>query len=329
MKADHTENFNVPDNQSRIPDSHSATAKNSFTAPDSTEAYAKLNLSLDILRRRPDGFHDLYMVMQTVSLADRVSVAEQRDITAQSGKFTLRTDRDFIPPGQTTLEERAVQAFFSAIGQPAPSLCVTLEKKIPAYAGMGGGSSDVAALLRLLRKRYAPELSDDTLERVGLTVGSDVPFCIRGGTALAQGRGERLTDLPSLPDCWFVLCKPDFGISTPMLFARADESFLQFRPDVDAMVNALRRGSLPDVAQLLGNVFETVLPEEYSAQIQEIKRRMKKFGAWNAAMSGSGPTVFGIYPDSAQALAAVEHLRHDYRETFTARPVKRYGSPRL
>ena len=178
------------------------------------EAPAKVNLALDILGQRPDGYHDMRMVMQTVSLCDTVTVMEE------ANGFILRTDGDFIPAGKKTLEQRAAEAFFTAVGRPMPGLSVMLEKRTPAYAGLGGGSADVAALLRILGDVWCPEMPGEELERIGFTVGSDMPFCVRGGTALAEGRGEILTDLPPLPDCTFVLCKPDFGIPTPELFAR-------------------------------------------------------------------------------------------------------------
>ena len=217
-------------------------------------APAKVNLALDILGTRPDGYHDMRMVMQTVSLCDTVTVEET------AAGFELQTDGDFIPAGKKTLEQWAAEAFFEAIGQPMPGLRVTLEKVTPAYAGLGGGSADVAALLRILRDTYAPGLPAEELERIGFTVGSDMPFCVRGGTALAEGRGEVLTDLTPLPDCWFVLCKPDFGIPTPSLFARVDGGELTHRPDINGMRLALERGDLPGVAARLGNVFEGVLP---------------------------------------------------------------------
>ena len=159
-------------------------------------APAKINLALDILGIRTDGYHDMKMVMQTISLCDTVTVEE----TAEG--FHLRTDGDFIPAGKKTLEQRAAEAFFASIDRPMPGLTVTLEKVTPAYAGLGGGSADVAALLRILREAYAPDMPTAELERIGFTVGSDMPFCVRGGTCLAEGRGEVLTDLPPLPDCW-------------------------------------------------------------------------------------------------------------------------------
>ena len=280
-------------------------------------APAKVNLALDILGARSDGYHDMKMVMQTISLCDTVSVEE-----TASG-FELRTDGDFIPAGKKTLEQRAAEAFFEAAGFPMPGLRVTLEKVTPAYAGLGGGSADVAALLRILRDTYAPELSTEELERIGFTVGSDMPFCVRGGTALAEGRGEVLTDLPPLPDCWFVLCKPDFGIPTPSLFALVDGGELTCRPDIGGMGLALESGDLAGVAARLGNVFEEVLPEEYH-EVFTIKNRLMELGALNAAMSGSGPTVFGIFSEQETAKRAAEVLKETYQQTYLAVPVKKF-----
>lgn len=280
-------------------------------------APAKINLALDILGTRPDGYHDMRMVMQTISLCDTVTVEET------AAGFELQTDGDFIPAGKKTLEQWAAEAFFEAIAQPMPGLRVTLEKVTPAYAGLGGGSADVAALLRILRDTYAPGLPAEELERIGFTVGSDMPFCVRGGTALAEGRGEVLTDLTPLPDCWFVLCKPDFGIPTPSLFARVDGGELTHRPDINGMRLALETGELPGVAARLGNVFEGVLPEEYH-EVFHIKKRLMELSALNAAMSGSGPTVFGVFAEQETARRAAEVLKETYQQTYLAMPVKKF-----
>ena len=278
-------------------------------------APAKVNLALDILGRRGDGYHDMRMVMQTVSLADTVTVEET------AAGFTLETD--FVPDGKKALEQRAAEAFFHAIGRPMPGLRVTLQKLTPAYAGLGGGSADVAALLRILRDAYAPALSTVDLERIGLTVGSDMPFCVHGGTCLAEGRGEVLTDLAPLPACHLVLCKPDFGIPTPTLFAGVDGGELTCRPDIDGMCAALERGDLPGVAVRLRNVFEEVLPPEYHA-VFRIKERLLALGALSAAMSGSGPTVFGLFARREDALRAERTLKETYRQTYLAVPVKKF-----
>lgn len=282
------------------------------------EAPAKVNLTLDILGKREDGYHEMRMVMQTISLCDTVTVEEM-----ESG-FALETDGDFIPAGKKTLEQQAAEHFFAAAGISLPGLRVRLTKRTPAYAGLGGGSADVAALLRILRDRYAPDMPTAELERIGLLVGSDMPFCVRGGTALAEGRGEVLTDLPALPDCVFVLCKPDFGIPTGNLFALVDGGELQHRPDTEGLMTALRDGDLDGVASRLGNVFEEVLPEEFH-EVFAIKARLLEKGALNAAMSGSGPTVFGIFRTMETAEAAADALREQYAQTYVALPVKKLG----
>ena len=280
-------------------------------------AYAKVNLALDILGKRSDGYHDMRMVMQTVSLHDTVSVE------LQDGDFSLQMDGFTPPAGKKTLEQQATEAFFAHIGKPIPGLAVSILKRTPAYAGLGGGSADVAALLRILRDAYAPELSTETLQTIGLTVGSDMPFCVRGGTALAEGRGEILSDLKPLPACFFVLCKPDFGIPTPMLFTRVDGGELADRPDIDGMMQALETGDLLGVAARLGNVFEEVLPEEFR-EVYEIKQNLLDLGALNAAMSGSGPTVFGVFADLKTAQNAVLHLKERYEQTYLAEPVRKF-----
>ena len=280
-------------------------------------AYAKVNLALDILCRREDGYHDMRMVMQTVSLCDTVTVEE-------AGQGFALCMEGFTPPeGKKTLEQRAAEAFFAAIKQPMPALRVSIEKKTPAYAGLGGGSADVAALLRILRDAYCPTLSGEELERIGFQIGSDMPFCVRGGTALAEGRGEVLTDLMPLLDCWIVLCKPEFGIPTPTLFALVDGGELKGRPDIDGMMEALSNCDLDGVARRLGNVFEEVLPAEYH-EVFAIKQKLLELGALNAAMSGSGPTVFGIFREESAAMRAVETLKTQYPQTYLAKPVKKF-----
>ena len=280
-------------------------------------AYAKVNLGLDILGTRADGYHEMRMIMQSVSLCDTVTVK------SSTGAFSLYMEGFTPPEGKKTLEQQAAEAFFHHIGKPLPGLKVFIEKQTPAYAGLGGGSADVAALLRILRDAYAPDLPIEALETIGLTVGSDMPFCVRGGTALAEGRGEILTDLNPLPACTFVLCKPEFGIPTPTLFARVDGGELVRRPDIDGMKDALATGDLNGVASRLGNVFEEVLPEEYH-EVFEIKRQLMELGALNAAMSGSGPTVFGIFRERNTAEQAAEVLKKSYSQTYLAEPVKKF-----
>ena len=278
-------------------------------------APAKVNLALDILGRRPDGYHEMRMIMQTVGLCDAVTLEE-----AAEG-FTLSARGLDLPPDRKSLEQQAAEAFFAAIGRPMPGLSVTLEKRTPAYAGLGGGSADVAALLRLLRSRYAPELPVSTLEAVGASIGSDMPFCIRGGTALAEGRGTDLTDLPPLPPCRFVICKPDFDLPTGPMFARLRSD--GERPDVHGMADALRRGDLSGVARRVGNVFESALEAPERRAVDFIKGVLLQEGALAASMSGSGPAVFGLFAPEADLSPALAALRRRYPQAFPAAPVSR------
>ena len=271
-------------------------------------AYAKLNLTLDILRKREDGYHDLQMVMQTVSLHDDVTVT----LTGGDG-ISCRCGE--IPGDETNLAVKAARAFFAATGVAPCGLDIDIVKRIPAQAGMAGGSSDAAATLRALRKLLKPELLGDELERIAATVGSDVPYCVRGGTALAEGRGERLTTLRDAPRLHAVLCKPDFAISTPMLFSRVKVSELWGRPDTSGILDAIHHGDAEGVLNRVKNVFETVLPKEY-AEVFDIKERFLRLGAEATAMTGSGPTVFGLYRDEAAAQAAYAALHADYAQTF-------------
>ena len=279
-------------------------------------APAKINLALDILGRRPDGYHEMRMVMQTVSLCDTVSLEE-------AGEGFLLSARGLALPEGKTLEQRAAEAFFAALGRPLPPLRVTLEKRTPAYAGLGGGSADVAALLRLLRERYAPAMPREALEAVGGRIGSDMPFCVRGGTALAEGRGDVLTDLPPLPDCRFVICKPDFDLPTGPMFARLRFDGSLPHPDVGGMVSALERGDLEGLARREGNVFEAVLTPEERREIETIKETLLRHGALAAAMSGSGPAVFGLFAPDAETAGAAEALKRRYAQVFEAEPVGR------
>lgn len=279
-------------------------------------APAKVNLALDILGRRPDGYHEMRMVMQTVSLCDTVTLEE-----AGEG-FTLSARGIALPSGKT-LEQRAAEAFFAAVGRPVPSLRVTLEKRTPAYAGLGGGSADVAALLRLLRQWYAPAQPSEELEAIGGQIGSDMPFCVRGGTALAEGRGDLLTDLRPLPDCRFVICKPDFDLPTAPMFARLRFDGDRPRPDVDGMAAALGRGELAETARRVGNVFEAVLEPPERREVEWIKEALLRHGALAAAMSGSGPAVFGLFAPDMETAGAVEELKRRHAQVFEARPVGR------
>lgn len=281
------------------------------------KAYAKLNLSLDILGKRSDGFHDMRMVMQSIDLADTITLSVQ----GEPG-LCLTADMPYLPKGGGNIAAKAAAMFFQQTGLPAPGLAIDIQKRIPVCAGMAGGSSDGAAVLRLLRRLCAPELSQGRLEEIGALTGSDVPYCIRGGTALAEGRGERLTDLPGLPPCYLVVCKPPCSVSTPELFGLVRLKRMRFHPRTGEMLSALERGDLEGVARRLYNVFEDILPKRYS-QVFEIKSRLLELGAMAASMTGSGPSVFGLFRDRGPAEDALAALSAAFPTTFFCAPTER------
>ena len=278
-------------------------------------AYAKLNLALDILGRRPDGYHDMRMVMQSIDLADQVTLSPR-----QEPGISVNTDLPYLPTGEGNIAAKAASRFFEATGLPFPGFDIDILKQIPVCAGMAGGSSDGAAVLRILRRLYAPDMTEERLEEIGALVGSDVPYCVRGGTALAEGRGERLTDLPALPPCWLAVCKPPCSISTPELFSLVRLKKLRCHPDTAGMIAALERGDLEGVARRMYNVFEDVLPRRY-VQVFEIKSALLGLGAISASMTGSGPTVFGLFRDREPAEQAADALRRQVVSGVVCRAV--------
>lgn len=280
------------------------------------QARAKLNLTLDVLGKRPDGYHDLKMVMQSITLADDLTLEDNG-----TGEIRVRSNLSFLPGGEKNLAVKAALCFYRTLGREPRGLDISLDKRVPVCAGMAGGSSDAAAVLRALNQMEGQPFSREELARVGEQVGSDVPYCVLGCTALAEGRGERLTPLPALPQCWVVVCKPDFPISTPELFARIDGCKVRRRPDTDGVLAALEAGDLPEVARRMYNVFEDVLPERQRARVADIKNTLIQQGALGANMSGTGPTAFGLFEREEAAKAAFELLSQHYKETFLAQTV--------
>ena len=273
-------------------------------------AYAKLNLTLDILGKRPDGYHELRMVMQTVSLCDDVTVT----LTDGTG-VVCRVAGAELPCDERNLAVKAANAFCEALGYHG-GIDIALTKRIPSEAGMAGGSADAAAVLCVLRDLIAPTLTDERLETIGARVGSDVPFCVRGGTQLAEGRGERLTVLKNAPRLYAAVCKPDFPISTPALFQRSDRVALTDRPDTAALLAALEAGDAAALCASVKNVFEQVLPDGQRTRIEDIKHALLVHGAECAAMTGSGSAVFGLFREEDVCRAACSALRSAELQTF-------------
>lgn len=278
------------------------------------KAYAKLNLTLDILGRRPDGYHDLRMVMQSVDLADQLA------INPAEGAGRMSTNLSYLPADGRNLAQLAAAAFREATGKGG-AVDITIEKHIPVCAGMGGGSSDAAAVLRAMNEMTGAGLTPARLAEIGQQVGSDVPYCVLGGTALAEGRGELLTPLAPLPACTVVICKPQFPISTPQLFAQADSKRLTCHPDTDGLLRALEAGDLIGVSRRLYNVFEDVLDSRRRQEVDAIKAALIDCGALGASMSGSGPTVFGLFDRKEPAQEAFDRLSGQYKDVFLTKTV--------
>lgn len=281
-------------------------------------AYAKLNLSLDVLGAMPDGYHEMRMVMQTVSLYDDVHIA-----LTDSGGRSVRSNYGFLPRDGRNIALKAADAFCAAAGLPELGMEITLRKRIPVGAGLAGGSTNAAAVLRALDRLLGTRFSRAELEALGGTLGSDVPFCIAGGTQLAAGRGDKLTDLAAFPRCGVVICMPRFSIKTPELFARIDDRRSRVRPDTDGLIAAAAAGDLRGAARRMYNVFEDVLPPQRGREILSIKQRLLDAGALGAVMTGTGSAVFGIFPTAAAAKPAAAALRESYRAVFTAGPMER------
>lgn len=277
-------------------------------------AYAKLNLTLDILGRRKDGYHDLQMVMQSISLADTLTIVQ--------GGGEVATNLRYLPTNGRNLAQVAVTAFREATGLGGP-VDIAIKKSIPVCAGLAGGSADAAAVLRAMNQLTGAGLSLEKLADIGQRVGSDVPYCVLGGTALAEGRGELLTPLPPLPPCHVVVCKPPFPISTPWLFSRVKVHKIVRRPDTAGVMAALKKGDLAGVARQMYNVFEDVLEPRHMAEIAAIKAVLIDCGALGASMSGSGPSVFGLFESEQDAKQACKRLLDSYQSVFLCQTVNK------
>ncbi len=281
------------------------------------KAYAKLNISLDVSSRRQDGYHDMVMVMQTVSLYDEVELSPE-----EGGRVRAKTNLPFIPGDERNLAVKAALKFLEATGHEGRGLLIKIDKKVPVGAGMGGGSSDAAAVLRALNRLYGFPLSTAELEELSCAVGSDVAFCVAGGTALATGRGEKLRALPPLPDCLFVVCKPEFSISTPELFRKLDQIPLRRHPDTAGLLTAIEQGDLGQMCRRMYNVFEDV-EDRRLRTVSEIKSILLDHGALGAVMTGTGSAVFGVFRPEAATEELCSLLRKDYGFCESARCVGR------
>lgn len=276
------------------------------------QAYAKINLALDIIGKRADGYHLLDMAMHTISLCDILTLERERL------GLEVACGRADVPCGEENTVYRAAKVFFERIGK-APDVSIAIRKQIPSQAGLAGGSADAAAALHALNRLYHAGLPVDELCKIGLTVGADVPFCVRGGSARVQGIGEVLQAAPLLPECRLVVCKPQIGVDTKAAYRAADtRGGCSGAAHTPAVLDALAKGSLSEIAGALGNAFEDILclPE-----VETIREQMRLNGALGACMTGSGSAVYGLFDDAVSAAACWQQLRLPYPETFLCEPV--------
>lgn len=279
-------------------------------------AYAKINLGLDVLRRREDGYHDVCMIMQSLDLHDTITINK-----TTSKNLSIKTNLSYLPNDQGNLVYKAA-ALFLETTSISEGLDITLNKMIPVAAGLAGGSSDAAATLLGLNELYGTGLTTNELKKLGVKLGADVPYCIMLGTALSEGIGEVLTPLAPMPDCSILLVKPDISVSTKYVYENLQLSDAISHPDIPAMQLALAEGNLFTLAESMDNILQTVTVTNYPI-ITAIKEKMKELGAITSLMSGSGPTVFGIYNNLAQAEDAYHYFkRHQNygKQIFLTKP---------
>ena len=278
------------------------------------EARAKINLTLDVTGKREDGYHLVEMVMQSVDLHDDVRVTVVRGEKKPRG-IVLSCSLPFLPTDERNLAYRAAELFYKETGTTLETCEIFIEKRIPIAAGLAGGSTDAAAVLRALNQLHDTGLSRDRLCEIGLKLGADVPYCLRGGTMLAQGIGEELSLLPDMPHCWVVLCKPPFAVPTKEVYQEIDSVDILEHPDNKGMMAALNQEDYEGVCAYLSNVMETVTAAK-RRQIGEIKSFLAENGADGTLMSGSGPTVYGLFSDESRAKTAAKMLRRRFADTF-------------
>ena len=269
------------------------------------KAYAKINISLDVTGRREDGYHDMAMIMQTVSLCDELT------ISIGGEGVSARSNLRFIPGDERNLAVKAAVKYLEAVGERDKGVSIDIRKNIPVGAGMGGGSADAAAVLRGMNRAFGDRLSEEELMSLAAATGSDVAFCLVGGTMLATGRGELLSPLPPIPPCFITVCKPDFSISTPELFRKLDQMPLRRHPDTAGLMAAIREGQLGQVCRRMYNVFEDV-DDRRMRTVADIKSRLLDAGALGAVMTGTGSAVFGVFTPGQALEGVCAPLRREY-----------------
>ena len=284
------------------------------------QAFAKINLGLDVLGKREDGYHEVRMIMQTIRMYDQLDMRK----SVEPG-IHLTTNKKYIPVDENNLVWRAAKLMMDTCGI-IEGVSIHLHKVIPVAAGMAGGSSDAAATLVGMNRLFHCGLSKEKLMELGVQIGADVPYCVLRGTALAEGIGEKLTVLPPMPDCWILIGKPGISVSTKYVYTTLDLNTDTVHPDIDGMKKALEDGNLYGITERMGNVLQDVTIPAYP-EVERIKEQMKTLGAVNAMMSGSGPTVFGIFDNEEKAQEACQKLweSRSCQQVFLTVPFKNYG----
>lgn len=285
--------------------------KNGGTPMLFVKAPAKINLTLDVLHKRPDGYHEVEMIMTTVDLADRIGLERRED-----GIIRISAADRFIPEDRRNLAYQAAELLKHTYGV-TEGVTITIEKNIPVAAGLAGGSSDAAATLKGLNKLWKLGRSIDELAELGAKIGSDVPFCVYGGTALATGRGERIRHLPAPPNCWVILAKPKIGVSTADVYGNLKLDKLS-HPPTEQMIKAIGTKDYRLLCNSMGNVLETVTMDLYP-EVRVLKEQMQRFGADSVLMSGSGPTVFGLVEHESRVHRIYNALRGFCEEVYAVR----------
>lgn len=271
-------------------------------------SYAKINLTLDVLGKRPNGYHDVEMIMQTVSLFDLVLVDKTYN------NITISTNLKYLPTNEKNIAYKAAQMFFKRTGARG-GVRIMIHKNIPVAAGLAGGSGNGAAVLHTMNMLFNTGLSDDELCRMGAELGADIPYCLSGGTQLAQGIGEILTPLPPIPKTTVLIVKPPINVSTASIYEQIDSAPIEKRPDTGKIIKALKDGDIYSVSQNLCNVMESVTQKIHPV-IGGIKTKMLINGAIGAVMSGSGPSVFGFFDDYTKAKLSHDSFAHQYKDVF-------------
>lgn len=265
-------------------------------------AHGKINLALDVLRKREDGYHDVRMIMQSVGLYDNIEIVNLGQSKSGKPEIDIECNLRYLPNNENNLAYKAALLLMDEFFISA-HIVIKIKKMIPVAAGMAGGSADAAAVLKGVNKLFGLHLTNEELKKRGVTLGADIPYCVDGGTALSEGIGEILTPLPPMPQCIILLVKPPINVSTKLVYGNLDAANNTYHPDIDGMIKAIEAGDLKAMTEKMGNVLATVTEAEYPI-ITEIKEKMLEMGALGSMMSGSGPTVFGIFDNREAAKAA-------------------------